>query len=122
MLACLGAHLFKPKVKERWTPMSLNSTATIKEPRSVPKHDVHLYAVLRFTLRGVEAESMEEACKRAEQVINNNAIKTAMRGDSEYETDFAEEIIEALVDLSGDESHSESTWLEPEGDAWVKKE
>jgi hypothetical protein len=65
---------------------------------------------------------MEEACKKAEQGISGEAIKTAMRGGSGYEADFADEIIEALVDIRGDEDHSESTWLEPEGDVWVKKE
>jgi hypothetical protein len=88
----------------------------------VPKYDVHLYAVLRFTVRRVEAKSMEDACKNAEQVVNDEAIKTAMRGGSEYEADFADEVIEALVDVQGDEDYSESTWLEPEGDVWVKKE
>ena len=102
--------------------MSLDSAATTKEPKLVPKYDVHLFAVLRFTVRGVEAEFMEEACKKAEQVVNDEAIKAAMRGGSEYEADFADEVIEALVDLQGDEDHSESTWLEPEGDIWGKKE
>jgi hypothetical protein len=77
---------------------------------------------LRFTMHGIEAESMEEACRKAEQAVNDEAIKSAMRGGSEYEADFTHEIIEALVDLQGDEDHVESTWFEPEGDAWVKKE
>ena len=87
----------------------------------MPKYDVHLFAVLRFTLRGVEAESIKDACKKADQVVTDEAIKTAMRGGSEYEADFADEIIEALVDVQGDEDYSESTWLEPEGDGWVRK-
>ena len=72
--------------------------------RPVPKYDVHLFAVLRFTLRGVEAESMEDACKKAEQVVSDEAIKNAMCGGSEYEADFADEVIEALVDVHGDEA------------------
>ena len=88
----------------------------------MPKYDVHLFAVLRFTVRNVEAESMEVACKKAEQVVNDEPIKTAMRGSSEYEADFADEIIEALVDVQGDEEHLESTSFEPEGGAWVKKD
>ena len=88
----------------------------------MPKYDVHLFAVLRFTVRGIEAESMEEACKNAEQVVNDEAIRTAMRGSSEYEADFADEVIEVLVDVQGDEDHSESTWLKPVGEIWVKKE
>lgn len=87
----------------------------------MPKYDVHLFAVLRFTLRGIEAESMEDACKKADQVISDEAIKNAMCGGSEYEADFAGEVIEALVDVHGDEDYSESTWLVPEGDEWVRK-
>lgn len=88
----------------------------------MPKYDVHLFAVLRFTLHAVEAETMEEACRKAEQLVNDDAIKTAMRGGSEYEADFADEIIEALVDVQGNEDYSESEWLVPEGDEWVRKE
>jgi hypothetical protein len=88
----------------------------------MPKYDVHLYAVLRFTVRGVEAEFMEQACKKAEQVIDAEAIKSAIRGGSEHEAEFDDEVIEALVDVQGDEDYSESTWFLPEGEAWVKKE
>lgn len=88
----------------------------------MPKYDVHLFAVIRFTLRGVEAESMEEACRRAEQVVNAEAIKNAMRGGSEFEADFADEIIEALVDVQGDEQYEHSTWLSPVGDGWKEHE
>ncbi len=88
----------------------------------MPNYDVHLFSVVRFTVRGVEAESPEEACKKAEQDLCDEAIKSAMRGGSEYEADFADEVLEALVDVQGDEGFSESTWFKPEGDAWVKKE
>jgi len=88
----------------------------------VPKYDVHLFAVLRFTLRGVEAESMEEACKKAEKVVNNEAVKNAMCGGSEFEADFADEVIEALVDVHGDEQYEHSTWLSPVGDGWEERE
>jgi len=94
---------------------------TTRDPRSVPKYDVHLFPVVRFTVRGVEAESMEEACKKAEQVLSDEAIKSAMRGDSDHEADFEDEVIEALVDVQGDEDYSESTWLIPAGETWVRK-
>ena len=87
----------------------------------MPKYDVHLFAVLRFTLRSIEAESMEDACRKAEQVVNAEAVKNAMRGGSEFEADFADEVIEALVDVHADEEYAESTWLEPEGGEWVRK-
>ena len=53
-------------------------------------------------------------------MVTDEAIKNAVCGGSEYEADFADEVIEALVDVHGDEDYSESTWLEPEGDEWVE--
>lgn len=88
----------------------------------MPKYDVHLFPVVRCTVRGVEAESPEEACKKAEQVLSDETLKNAICGSSEYEADFADEILEALVDIQGDENYSESTWFKPAGEAWVKKE
>ena len=52
------------------------------------KYGVHLFPVVRFTVRGVEAESMEEACKIAEQVLSDETIKSAMCGGSDHEADF----------------------------------
>jgi len=88
----------------------------------MPKYDVHLFPVLRFTVRGIEAESMEEACKIAEQNLSDEAIKSAICGGSEHEAEFEDEVVEALVDVQGDEDYSESTWFKPDGDAWAKKE
>ena len=97
---------------------TLDFTPAQRESEAMPKYDVHLYAVLRFTVRGVETGSMEEACKKAEQVIDAEAIKSAMRGGSEHEAEFDEEVIEALVDVQGDEDFSKSTWLMPAGESW----
>ena len=80
------------------------------------KYDVHLFPVVRFTVRGVEAESMEDACKKADQLLSDETIKTAIAGGSEHEADFADEVIEALVDVQSNEDYSESTWLKPDGD------
>ncbi len=87
----------------------------------MPKFDVHLFSVVRFTVRGIQAESMEEACKKADGVLSGEAIKEAMCGSSEHEADFDDEVIEALVDVQGDEDYSESIWFKPAGEAWVKK-
>lgn len=88
----------------------------------MPKYDVHLFPVVRFTVRGVEAESMEEACKIADESLTDETIKSAMCGGSGHEADFADEVIEALVDVQGNEDFSESTWLKPSGETWVRKE
>ena len=85
------------------------------------KFDVHLFSVVRFTVRGVEAQSMEEACKKADRIISDEAIREAMRGSSEHEADFDDEVIEALVDIQGDEDFSKSTWLVPVGESWTRK-
>ncbi len=84
------------------------------------KYDVHLFPVVRFTVRNVEAESMEEACGKAEQELSNETIMRAMRGGSEHEADFDDEVLEALVDIQGDADYSQSTWFKPEGDLWVE--
>jgi len=121
MLACLVHHFFKLEVKQRWALSRITMMRTTRETLSVPKYDVHLFPVVRFTVRGVEAESMEEACKKAEESLADEAIKSAMSGGSDHEADFDEEVIEALVDVQGDEDYSGSTWFKPAGDAWVKK-
>lgn len=86
------------------------------------KYDVHLFPVVRFTVRGIEAESMEEACKKADELLTDEAIKSAMCRGSEHEADFADEVIEALVDVQGDEQYEHSNWLRPVGDGWQKHE
>ena len=88
----------------------------------MPKYDVHLLSVVRFTVRNVEAGSMEEACKTAEQDLSDETIRRAMRGASEHEAEFADEVLEALVDIQGDEEHSQSSWFKPSGEIWVEKD
>lgn len=46
----------------------------------------------------------------------------AMCGGSEHEAEFADEVIEALVDVHGDEQYEHSTWLSPVGDGWEERE
>jgi hypothetical protein len=88
----------------------------------VPKYDVHLFPVVRFTVRNIEAESPKDACKKAEQDLSDEAIRSAICGSSEHEADFEGKVLQALVDVQGDEDYSESSWLKPAGEAWVRKE
>jgi len=88
----------------------------------MPKYDVHLFPVLRFTVRGIEAESMEEACKIAEQNLSDEAIKSAICGGSEHEAEFEDEVVEALVDVQGDDQYEHTRWLRPVGDGWKEHE
>lgn len=88
----------------------------------MPKYDVHLLPVIRFTVRNIEAGSPEEACSKAEQELDDTTLRRAMRGSSEYEAEYADEIVAALVDIQGDEDYSESAWFRPEGETWVRKD
>ena len=84
--ALSGCLLLKAETKEVWTSSrisiirnkTLDFTATARGPGALQKYDVHLFPVVRFTVRGVEAESMEEACKKADELLSDEAIKSAM--------------------------------------------
>jgi hypothetical protein len=62
----------------------------------MPRFDVHIYAIARLKVTGIEADSAQEAVQIAEQVIDlHQAIAS---GDAEY----ADEIVGFLVDALND--------------------
>ncbi len=68
------------------------------------KYDVHLYAVVRVKVCGVEAASQLEAIEEAE---NETDLMRRFEGrDQEY----SEEISHYLVDEAGDEEHLKTRW------------
>lgn len=71
----------------------------------MPKYDVHLYAVVRVKVSGVEACSMENAIEKAEGATPLHQMFD--RGDMEY----AEEITHYLVDVEGDEEYMQTKWF-----------
>ena len=76
----------------------------------MPKYDVHIYAVVRVPIRGVDAKSPEEAVKKVDEEVNLHKILD--RGIVEY----AEDITEYLVDEVGDDGKiKRSFWLDRDG-------
>jgi hypothetical protein len=68
--------------------------------RIIKKHDVHCYAVVRVSARGIEAESHQAAIEKAEAALDFHAMLNA-GADVEY----AEMVIGHTVDESGDENY-----------------
>jgi hypothetical protein len=75
----------------------------------MPHFDVHLYAVVRLKVTGVEADSPQNAARKAERMVN---LHDAVAGG---ETEYAEEIEGFLVDLldeSGQRIEGESVYCD----------
>jgi hypothetical protein len=90
------------------------------------KHNVHIFAVVRVLVCGVEAEAMEEAVKKADTVWGPNARalldrafhskeEAERRGFTIAETEYAEEVNGYHVDVTGDEGYAQSRWFDGEG-------
>jgi len=67
----------------------------------MPKYDVHIFPVVRVKVTGVEANSQRAAIRKALRSINLE--EAAVHPD-----DYAEDIVEYLVDEHGDRNHSRS--------------
>ena len=65
----------------------------------MPKYDVHIYAVVRVPIRGVDAKSPEEAVKKVDEEVNLHEILD--RGIVEYAEDVTEYLVDE-VELNGD--------------------
>lgn len=63
----------------------------------MPEYDVHLYPVVRVKVAGVEAESPEEAARKAEESLDLHALLS--HGVVEY----ADDLDGFLVDLLDEE-------------------
>ena len=76
----------------------------------MPRYVVHVYAVIRVPIKGVNAESPEEAVKKVDEEINLHEILD--KGEVEY----AEDVTEYLVDEVGDDGDiKRSFWLDRDG-------
>ena len=76
----------------------------------MPRYVVHVYAVVRVPIKGVNAESPEEAVKKVDEEINLHEILD--KGEVEY----AEDVTEYLVDEVGDDGDiKRSFWLDRDG-------
>ena len=79
------------------------------------KYNVYLYPTVVLKVEGIEAESQEEACRKAEEQTDLHAIldrtnKTLPGGLQPGEFEWAEELREFHVDEVGDEEYLNSHW------------
>ena len=84
------------------------------------KHDVHLFAVVRVKCPGIEAESHDDAVKKAMEqfhelyeLFETRNLRHLPEGITEVE--FGEEFSHFLVDDAGSEDFSDSTWHDAKG-------
>ena len=68
----------------------------------MPRYDVHIYPIFTALVQDIEADSPEEACKKADLAVN---FATFDQPGFEY----ADDIDGFLVDVVGDADHLNST-------------
>ena len=71
-------------------------------------YDVHLYPVVRITLKGIEAESQMDAIRRAEASVD---LYQAV-----CEAEYAEDVTAYLVDEHGDRDYARTRCYKCKGD------
>ena len=71
------------------------------------KYTVHICPIVRVTIRGVEADSQEEAMKKAEFEANFYAHFNGLS-----DTEYADDIDCFHVDEEGDEEYERSCWYD----------
>ena len=78
------------------------------------KYHVHLYPIVRVLVRDVEAESQEEAIKKAERMVDLHQLfrHRALPPASVASVEYADGMDGFLVDEDGDNEHERSTWYE----------
>ena len=91
--------------------------------------DVHLFAVVRVKVTGVEADSASEAAAKADKSVEPCAIfdealnaasadvvgwRDRLPGAKIEYVEFADEIVDYLVDEQGDEEFLNSRWFGPD--------
>jgi len=74
------------------------------------KYNVHCFAVVRVTIKDVEANSPAEAAQKIDEQTDFNDIFDNMGENIE----FAEEVNEFCVDTVGDDTYKNTVWLNNE--------
>ncbi len=69
------------------------------------KYNVHLFPIVRVKVHGVEADSQEEAIKKAEDSTDFNDLF-----NKAPDIEYAEEVAYYLVDEVGDEEYERTGW------------
>jgi len=93
----------------------------------MPEYDVSFYVVARVVRAAVQADSMKDAIANA---LDDTDFSSYLDGGERGEDGrhhYADEVLEAVVDVVGDEDHDQSRTFVPSstGDAyhtWVPKQ
>ena len=78
------------------------------------KYTVHLYPIVRVTVRDVEAASQVEAIKKAEEMVDLHKLFANLAGHNVYSIEYADDLDGFLVDEDGDPDHERSTYYDKE--------
>jgi len=74
------------------------------------KYTVHVYPIVRVTFPGIEAESQEEAMKKADEQADFHSVFDHLGDNIEY----AEDIDGFHVDEENDPEYERSCWYDKE--------
>ena len=72
------------------------------------KFDVHLFALVRVKVEGIDADDMPAAIKKAEQAVHLTGM---FNREETPQIEYAEEISHYLVDVQGDTEFNDSCWF-----------
>jgi hypothetical protein len=76
----------------------------------MPKYDVHIYAIARLKVDDIDADSLQEAARKAEQRVDlHHAIA---RGEAEYADDIVGFLVDVL-DEAGQRIQGQSLFFNP---------
>ena len=71
----------------------------------MPKYDIHLYPIVRVTVRDVEAEDQVAAIKKAEEIVDLNRFFHGLDVPHILSVEYADDSDGFLVDEDGDTQH-----------------
>jgi len=86
------------------------------------KHDVHLFCLVRVKCGGIEADSHDEAARKAMERFHDlygffDTTNFQRLPEEITDTEFGEEFSHALVDEVDDPEHERSSWHDAKGDS-----
>jgi hypothetical protein len=77
----------------------------------MPKYDVHIYAIARLKVAGIQADSPEDAARQAEHRVDLH--RAIARGEAEY-AEAIEEFLVDRLDESGERIEGQSRVVSPD--------
>lgn len=77
----------------------------------MPRFDVHVYAIARLKVAGVEASSPDDAVRKAEHLVDLHQAIAA--GEAEYADEIEGFLVDALDD-AGDRIEGHTIFFKPE--------